>query len=879
MGGRLATLLRRLACLARRSEVDREVEEELRFHLEMGEAAARAQGASEDEARRDARLRLGSPLRLREESRDARGFPRLEALARDLSLAARRLRRSPGFTVASTLTLALGIGSNAALFALVDAVLLRPLPYPEPERLVSLWETGSGGRFSVAPANLADYRVPAFESLAAWTFAEVDLSGEGRPESLLGQAVTADFFAVLGVGPVLGRPFLPEEDREGGERVVILSDALWRSRFAQDPGILGRTIRLDREPHRVVGVLPAGFVTPGGLGSLRPVSLLLPAAFPAELLTNRGDHEAKVVARLRPGVRLGEARAQLRSVSERLAGDFPDTNGKVRAEIAALDDDVVGDVRGSLLLLLGAVGAVLAIACLNVANLQVVRALGRRREMAVCVALGAARGRLAAGLFVESLLLAALGGAAGLGLSHWLLAGLKSLAPAETPRLAEAALDARVLGFALLVTVVTGIAFGLVPALHASRTQPAESLQTGERQHSSRSVRRWRGTLLTAEVALALVLLVSAALVIRSVARLNAVELGFETDRVVAGRVNLPGTPYPDAGRRLAFFEELERRLAARPGVDAVGFANALPLRGGWSTGIEIEGLAGANPDAPLECDAQAASRGYFRTLGIPILRGRGFEEADREGAPYVGLVSRDFERVFLRGGSALGKRVRRHDASWVTVVGVVASLRRDGREGESTPQVYFPAAQTGLYPVRLADVAVRGAGGTATLSALLRAEVTALDPEQPISRVMALDEALVRDLAPRRFGLALLVGFALTALALTLLGIYGVAAHAVAQRVPELGVRMALGADRALILRLVVGDVLGRVAAGILIGLFLSLVATRALRGLLFEVAPADPGSYAVVAVLLGLAGLAAALGPGLRAARVDPAAALRWE
>jgi putative ABC transport system permease protein len=882
MRARLATVLRRLARLARRSELDREVEEELRFHLEMGEAAARAQGASSDEARRSARLRLGNPLRLREESRDARGFPRLEALARDLSLAARRLRRSPGFTLAATLTLALGIGANAALFALVDAVLLRPLPYPEPERLVSLWESGKDARSAVAPANLGDYRVPAFESVAAWSFVDVDLSGEGRPESLLGQAVTADFFPVLGVGPVLGRPFVPEEDREGGERVVILSDALWRSRFGADPAILGRAIRLDREPRRVVGVLPSGFVTPGGLGSLRPVSLFLPAAFPAELLANRGDHEARVVARLRPGASLREARAQLRAVSERLAAAYPNTNGTVRAEVEALDEDVVRDVRGSLLLLLGAVGAVLAIACLNVANLQVVRALGRRRELAVCVALGAARGRLATGLLVESLLLAALGGAAGLGLAQWLLTGLKALAPAGTPRLAEAALDARVLAFALLVTLATGLLFGLVPALHASRTQPAESLQTGERQHSShssRAVRRWRGTLLTAEVALALVLLVSAALVIRSVARLNAVDLGFETERVVAASVNLPETPYPDATKRLAFFEELERRLVGRPGVEAVGFANRLPLRGGWGTGIEIEGMARANPREQLDADAQAVSRGYFRTLGIPVLRGRGFEETDREGAPYVALVSQDFERVFLRGESALGKRFRRGKAPWVTVVGVVASLRRDGREGERTPQVYFSAAQTGIYPVHLADVAVRGKGGTTALSALLRAEVTALDPEQPISRVMALDEALVRDLAPRRFGLALLLGFAITALALTVLGIYGVAAYSVTQRVPELGVRVALGAGRGPILRLVVGDVLRHVAAGILIGLFLSLLASRALEGLLFQVAPTDPTSYAAVAALLGLAGLAAALGPGLRAARVDPVAALRWE
>jgi predicted permease len=382
------------------------------------------------------------------------------------------------------------------------------------------------------------------------------------------------------------------------------------------------------------------------------------------------------------------------------------------------------------------------------------------------------------------------------------------------------------------------------------------------------------------EVALALVLLVGATLVVRSVARLHAVELGFETERVVAARVKLPAVPYPDAVRRLAFFEELERRLAERPGVEAVAFANNLPLRGGWGTGIEVEGRPPKRPGDFDSVDAQAVSRGYFRTLGVPLLRGRGFEEKDREGAPYVGLVNQEFERAFCAGGSALGRRFRRGDwAPWVTVVGVVASLRRDGRAAERTPQIYLAAAQTGIYPVNLADLAVRGTGGLGGLSALVRAEVTGLDPEQPISRVMALDEALARDLAPRRFGLALLGGFALTALLLTIVGIYGVAAYSVSQRVPELGVRLALGADRRRLLRLVVGDVLGQVLAGIVIGLFLSVLATRGLKGLLFQVAPTDPGTHALVAVLLAAAGLAAALGPGLRAARVDPVAALRWE
>lgn len=883
MGARLRALLRRVSLLRRRAELDRDLDEELRFHLEMEAERAEASGASPQTARREARLRLGNPDRLREDSRAIFGFPRAEALARDLRLAARRLRRAPGFTAAAVATLALGIGATTALFAVVDAVVLRALPYPEAERLVAIVETDDGRRSSVAPANIADYRTGAIESLAAWHFVETDLSEGGRPEALFGHAVGADFFTVLGKGPVLGRAFLPEEDREGGPRVVILSDGLWRSRFAADPAIVGRTIRLDRQPALVVGVMPPDFVAPGGMAG-RTVSLLVPAAFPAELLANRGDHETNLVARLRPGASVAQARAELRDVSERLARGFPNTNRQIRAEAVPLDRDLTRSVRGSMLLLLGAVLAVLGVACLNVANLQVVRALSRGREIAIAAALGADRARLATGLVVESLLLALLGGGAGLVLARVLLDGLKALAPAGTPRLDAAALDWRVLAVALAATVATGLAFGLLPALTATRARPFAFL-AGGRDPSSRAVLRWRGALVSAQVALALALLVAAGLLVRSMARLHAVPLGFETGRVVAARVNLPEAHYPDPARRLAFFEELERRLAARPGVEAVAFANALPLRGGWSTGIEIEGRVppralGPGRRAFDDADAQAVSPGYFHALGIPHLAGRGFEPGDREGAPYVALVNEDFARRYSPERSALGRRLRRGDkAPWVEVVGVVGSLRRDGRDGELNPQVYLPAAQTGLYPVRLADVALRGTGGMEALAGLLRAEVTALDPEQPLSRVMSLDEALERGASERRFGLALFSGFALVALVLTLVGIYGVAAYAVSQRTAELGVRIALGADRGRIVRLVARDVLLQVGTGLAIGVVLAYAGSRALSGLLFEVGPTDPGTYALVPPLLALAGLLAAAGPALRATRVDPVAALRCE
>jgi len=385
--------------------------------------------------------------------------------------------------------------------------------------------------------------------------------------------------------------------------------------------------------------------------------------------------------------------------------------------------------------------------------------------------------------------------------------------------------------------------------------------------------------LVTSQMALALVLVLAATLVVRSMVRLHSVALGFETERVVAVRVKLPPMRYPDATARLAFFEELERRLSARPGVEAVAFANNLPLRGGWGTGVEVEGRP-TDRRGGYDVDAQAVSLGYFRALGIPILRGRGLEAGDREGAPYVALVNQDYVRLFSPDANVLGTRFRRGErAPWVSVVGVVGSLRRDGLDAELTPQIYLPAAQTGIYPVRLADVAVRGSGGTSALAALVRSEVLALDPEQPISRVMSLDEALARGVAPRRFGLALLAGFAVVAFVLTLVGIYGVAAYSVGQRIPELGVRVALGAARGRILGLVVRDVLGQVLLGVAIGLAIAFAVTRGLGGLLFQVAPTDPVTFAMVPLLLVLAATLAALGPALRATRIDPVTALRWE
>lgn len=470
MGVRLSALLRRIGLLFRRPQLDRDLDDELRFHEQMSADEALAQGASEDEARRAARLRLGNPARLREESRALFGFPQLEALGRDLTLGARRLRRAPGFTLAATATLALAIGANAALFALVDAVVLRPFPYPDAQRLVALVEAEAGSRNAIAPANIADYRLPALESIAAWHFTEMDLSEGGRPETLFGHAVGHDFFAVLGRGPTLGRAFLPEEDREGGPNVVILADSLWRGRFAADPAIVGRTIHLDRLPYQVVGVLPPDFSPPAGMAG-RTISLYVPAAFPAELLANRGDHETNLVARLAQGASLEQAQAEIRGVSERLAREFPDTNRELRTEIVPLDRDSTREARGSLLLLWAAVVTVLAIACLNVANLQMVRALSRLREMAITNALGADRGSIQR-LVVRSVLAqVAVGVVVGLPLAFLATRALQGLLFEIGPT------DPTSYALVPLLLVAAGLVAALGPARRAARVDPVTALR------------------------------------------------------------------------------------------------------------------------------------------------------------------------------------------------------------------------------------------------------------------------------------------------------------------------------------------------------------------------------------------------------------------
>ena len=795
----------------------------------------------------------------------------------------RLLRKSPGFTAVAVLTLALGIGANTAVFSVVDAVMLRPLPYTAPGRLVSLWETNDqrpGSRNNVAPANLVDYTRAnrTFDGLAGIASTSMSLTRAGAPEQLLGEAVTASLFAVLDVAPAIGRPFLAEEDRPGGEHVVILSDALWRGRFAADPNIAGRSIMLNGEPYEVVGVMPASFRPLTQYRSTVPVVFFVPAAYPDELLANHGDHEISVVGRMKPGVTIEQAQADLRTISEDLGRRFPDTNQSVRALIRPLNDDIVRDVRVSLLVMFGAVGLVLLIACVNIANLLIVRAIGQRQEIAIRMALGASRGQIAIEMVTRALVLGAIGGAAGLLCGVWTRDALVAMAPASIPRLDQLAVSPRVLGVTIVLSLATGLLAGVLPALQTSRVDVTPTLKgAGLGASSERTIMRWRGVLMAAEVAAALVLAVGAGLLVRSLMHLNAVGLGFDTDRVLTLNVRLPETKYTDQRMRAAFFQELAGRVRAIPGVQHVAFANQFPMRGGWGGSFAMNGPSGV---IRADADFQAVSPDYFATLGIPLVRGRLLTEADRDGSLRVAVVSQTFVRRFLGDRDPIGRQFSRSDgAPAITIVGVVGEVRRDGKEAALFQQVYLPAAQTDLYPVRLASLAVRATGDPHVLVSGIQRAVWSIDPDQPITSVRTLDEVLSIASAQRRFNMTLLVSFAGLALALALVGVYGVVAYAVAQRTREIGIRVALGATRRDVVALVVKSGAMWSIAGIVAGLAGAFATSRLISGLLFGVTAGDPATFVTIAAVMVAVALTASYVPARRAASLDPVTALRSE
>jgi putative ABC transport system permease protein len=858
---RWRVLLARLSEIVRGRRLDDDLRAEVQHHLDSLTDEFVRRGLAPAEARAMAHREFGGVDQATEAVRDARGVRWLEVLWRDTRHAVRLLRKSPGFTVAAVITLALGVGANTAIFSLVDAVMLRPLPYVEPRDLVAIWELPSAPverlagtpRIAVAPANLADYRrARSFSTLAAFASVGRNLTGAGTPERLFGEAVTVEYFATLGATPAIGRAFRPEEHQPGGGQVVVLADGLWRQRFGADPAVLGRTITLDQRPYEVVGVMAPDFRAITAFRQPDAGRFWVPLAFDAELLANRQDHEVEVVARLAPGVSIETARSELQSVAAALAASLPAGQAS-GADLAPLNGDLVREVSAILLALVAAVALILFIACLNVANLLIVRSIARQREIAVRLALGASRARIVGELITQSLVLSAMGSAVGAALALAMVQGLVALAPAAIPHLDRVAIDGRVLAFTALTSIVVGLVFGLLPVRQIALSRPADALKLTERAVSGAWVWRWRSAAMVAEVALSLALLIGAGLMIRSLIAIADVDLGFDPEGVIAANITLPESRYATAEARYTFFESLSARVSALPGVRSVAYGNRLPLRGNWTSGFQIEPRAGVAGETGLSTGFQAVNPEYFRMFGLAARRGRLLAATDRKGAEPVAVVSENFAARFLGGATPIGHRLRRFEqAPWITIVGVVPNIRREGKLAAESPQVYLAAAQTDLYPLRLTDLAVRGDVDPAILAPQILAAVWAIDPDQTVTNVRTLDEVLALKIADRRFQAFLFGLFAGLAALLATIGVYSVASYAVAQRRPEIGLRMALGATGRHIMRWLVGQMARLVLTGAAIGIALSIALSHLVRGLLFQVTPTDAPTYAGAALLL---------------------------
>jgi putative ABC transport system permease protein len=819
------------------------------------------------------------------------GGPAMEGLLQDLRYALRILRRSPGFTTVAVVTLALGIGASSAIFSIVHAVVLQPLPYPEPERLVQLWMrfTGIGipndQNWVSAPELLDLQRNRSLSAIAAISSSSFNAVFGGAPERIEAAVVSPSLFQLLGVRPQAGRVFLPEEGTAGRDRVVLLGDGIWRRRFGADPGVVGRKLILSGESYVVTGVLPRGFQFPSD------AEIWAPLAFaPADLTPdNRGSHGLEVVARIAPRLTLAQARADLDAVSRRIVAEHPEYpyktyNFKVLA--VPLLDQQIGEVRTALWVLLGAVGFVLLIACANVANLLLARAAGREREIAVRQALGVGRRRLLRLLLTESALLGLGGGAAGLALAVAALRVLVAASAGNVPRIHEVRLDVPVLLFTVLVSLATGLLFGLAPAVAMFRADTHAALKAGGRGASAGAAsQRLRGALVAAEVALALALLAGSGLLIRSFLRLQEVDGGFKPAGVLTLRISLPEQRYPKAEQARAFYRDLLERVRKLPGVDAAGAANGLPLGGtGWSGTVTIDTRAVPPADTTPEADQRPVTPGYFEALHVPLLRGRTFDERDNQTAARVCVIDETLAKTYWPHDDAIGKRIHTGAASgggqvpWMTVVGVVRHVRYRTLESPSRVELYWPYVQT-PFRVGTLSLAIHSSLPPLGLVAAVRRELRAVDPEQAAYRVRTMDELVADSVARRRLSTTLLAVFAGVALLLAAVGIYGVMSYAVAQRSHEMGIRMALGARGGQVVAMVLGRGLSLTAAGLAVGLAAALVLTRLLKTLLFAVSSYDPLTFVTVAALLVLVAAAASFVPAHRATAVDPVNALRRE
>jgi putative ABC transport system permease protein len=818
----------------------------------------------------------------------------------EIKVALRVLLKSPGFCAIAIATVAFAIGANSAVFSLVNALLVKPLPYDKPSRLVLIWEQFKEQGLERIPVSAPEYvdlekGSPWSTKMAAFNYQTFNLGGGGRPERISGAVVSPSLFQLLGVEPIAGRTFVREEQGEGHDDVVVISERLWKRRFSSDPHLIGKSLLLNGRSYTVIGVMAASFEFPIPLFGIQGnqfaerVEIWKPVAFTQNELKSRGNRNYGVIARLRDGVTVQHAQAELDSLVNTWKRQYHDNYGSsdsFGSKIYPLRNQVIGGMRMGLGILFGAVVFVLLIACANMATMLLARASAREREVAIRVALGAGRWRLLRQMLTESVLLAVGGGTAGVLLSLWGIEFLKRIGARTVPRLDEVGIDLTVLAVMAVVTIGTGILFGLLPALASSKPELTEALKDGGRGAGSSLRRnRLRNGLVVAEIALALVLLVGAGLLMKSFARLQGVNPGFNPHNVLTAEISLPQPKYPSPGmgflgteKTIHFFTEANRRIARLPGVEASAATNVLPLSGtNTDSSFEIEGRKNSDDSIGPDEEIRVITPDYFRVLQTPLLQGRFFNDADTARSPLVVIVNRALVRKYFPKGDALGKRITldnpRHNPRWITIVGIVHDIRHRGLDVDPQPEYYLPHTQ---MPAREMILAVRSSQDPRSLASAIRREVQSIDPDEPVASVRTLEAVVSDSVAPRRLAVVLLGVFAGIALLLSAVGIYGVISYLVVQRTHEIGVRMALGAQRRDVLRLVVGHAAKLVAVGTLLGLMLALLSTRALSAMLYGVGAFDPITFGLVTIVLAGIALLASYIPALRATRDDPMAAL---
>jgi len=865
----------------RRARWDEERELEIQAYLEIETDENIARGMTPEEARYAARRKLGNPTQIREEIYRMNSLTFIESLWQDVRCGLRMLRKNAGFAMVAVLTLALGIGANTAIFSVIHAVLLSPLPYDHPDRITLVRESNpSKGfeQFSVSPPNYMDWKnaAGAFEQMASMSRGQFSYTGGAEPERLVGARVAASFFSVLGAQPELGRTFLPEDDVVGKAGVVVLSHGLWTQHFGSDPQVIGKSLTLDGESYRVIGVMRNGFQFPRG------VQLWLPSEFDERSLSPRarGAHYLTVIARLKPGASIDQAQAEMVAISKRLEQLYPNTNTGWTSKVVALSEATVGNIRPTLLVLFGAVGFLLLIACANVANLLLARATARQREIAIRFSLGASRLRIARQLLTESILLSGIACALGLLLAEWAMRALRTLPPSTLPRAESIGLDLPVLGFAAGVAVLTALLFGFAPALQITRGAPSETLKEGGRTASA-GRHGVRSALVVLETTLALVLLVGSGLLFKSFVRLQTVDPGFESKNILTANISLPKSKYSTDAQTIQFFGQVLERMQAVPDVKEAAVASGNPMDGSNLSFVfatkQLQALAPA--DQP-SAGYYVVSPNYFHTLGIPLLVGRYFTQGDFAGSPRVAIISQAVAQRFFHDRSPIGQTIKigvgAGDPPWREIVGVVGDVKDDGLGEAATMTVYEPCTQQVWSSMSLF---LRSDSDPSHLASVLRSQVMSVDKDQPVAEIATGEQMMSQAVAQPQLRTLLLSLFAGLALVLASLGIYGVMSNMVAQRTHEIGVRMALGAGQRSVLRLVLSNGMRLTLLGIALGTAGAFALTRLMKSFLFHVTPTDPATFLEVALFLFAVALLASYIPARRATRVDPVVALRYE